>query len=168
MIAAAIFCQHNQSSFWDAMIIRSAAALDCQTLWSEALNDGQRIGERDRAQSFPICTNSWSLSQIAIPNIVCHVTSYDIYSKYMIIGMSAIRAKVTRNGQISLPAHLRGRWRSTSVLVIDKGDYAIVRPIPADPVGVLRGSHAGPGPHSDELRATERAADATREAARNS
>jgi bifunctional DNA-binding transcriptional regulator/antitoxin component of YhaV-PrlF toxin-antitoxin module len=77
-----------------------------------------------------------------------------------------VRAKVTSSGQISLPAHLRGRWRSTSVLVIDKGDYAIVRPIPADPLAALRGAHTGPGPHTDELRAGERASGSEREDSR--
>lgn len=28
-------------SFWDAMILRSAAELDCEVLWSEDLNSGQ-------------------------------------------------------------------------------------------------------------------------------
>lgn len=81
----------------------------------------------------------------------------------MILVMNAVRAKVTSNGQISLPAHLRGRWKSAAVLVIDKGGYAIVRPIPDDPVVALRGAHAGPGPHSDEARATDRAAEIERE-----
>lgn len=76
--------------------------------------------------------------------------------------MKAVRTKVTSNGQVSLPAELRHRWRAPAVLVIDKGDYAIVRPIPDDPVTALRGSHAGPGPASDRVRADERSADAAR------
>lgn len=32
-------------SFWDAMILTSAAQLGCQTVWSEDLNAGQRFGE---------------------------------------------------------------------------------------------------------------------------
>ncbi|MGH3926473.1 MAG: AbrB/MazE/SpoVT family DNA-binding domain-containing protein [Pseudonocardiaceae bacterium] len=80
--------------------------------------------------------------------------------------MKAVRTKVTSNGQVSLPAELRHRWRSPAVLVIDKGNYAIVRPIPDDPVSALRGSHAGTGPASDRVRADERAADAAREETR--
>jgi bifunctional DNA-binding transcriptional regulator/antitoxin component of YhaV-PrlF toxin-antitoxin module len=71
--------------------------------------------------------------------------------------MDAIRAKVTRNGQVSLPAELRRRWAAGSVLVIDRGGYAIVRPIPTDPLASLRGSHAGPGPALEQSRAAERA-----------
>lgn len=74
-------------------------------------------------------------------------------------------AKVTGNGQISLPAALRRRWQAGSVLVIDRGDYAIVRPIPDDPVAALRGAHAGPGPASEAARSVERTADADRERA---
>lgn len=34
-----------QMSFWDAMILASAAQLGCQTLWSEDLNPGQVYGQ---------------------------------------------------------------------------------------------------------------------------
>ena len=77
--------------------------------------------------------------------------------------MDARRAKVTRNGQVSLPAELRHRWDADAVLVIDRGDYAIVRPIPADPLTTLRGAHAGPGPSLEQARAAERTAEQERE-----
>ncbi len=80
--------------------------------------------------------------------------------------MTAIRAKVTSNGQVSLPAALRHRWHAASVLVIDRGDYAIVRPIPDDTVGALQGAHAGPGLASEEARAAEREAAAAHESRR--
>ncbi len=76
--------------------------------------------------------------------------------------MAATQAKVTRSGQVSLPAELRHRWGAESVLVIDRGDYAIVRPVPTDTVAALRGAHSGPGPSTDEVRAAEREADAMR------
>jgi bifunctional DNA-binding transcriptional regulator/antitoxin component of YhaV-PrlF toxin-antitoxin module len=70
--------------------------------------------------------------------------------------MGSVTAKVTRNGQVSLPAELRHRWGADSVLVIDRGSYAIVRPIPEDTVASLRGAHAGPGPTSEQARKAER------------
>lgn len=79
--------------------------------------------------------------------------------------VTTTQAKVTRNGQVSLPAELRHRWGAQTVLVVDRGDYAIVRPIPADPVTALRGAHSGPGPTTEAARAAERAA-AAREARR--
>jgi AbrB family looped-hinge helix DNA binding protein len=77
--------------------------------------------------------------------------------------MTATRATVSRNGQISVPAAVRHRWGTRSVLVIDRGDYAIVRPIPDDPVTSLQGAHPGPGITSDEARAAEREAEAATE-----
>ena len=77
--------------------------------------------------------------------------------------MTAIQAKVTSNGQISLPAEVRHRWRVSSVLVIDLGDYAIVRPVPADPISALRGKYARPGPSLEAIRADERAEEAEAE-----
>jgi bifunctional DNA-binding transcriptional regulator/antitoxin component of YhaV-PrlF toxin-antitoxin module len=73
--------------------------------------------------------------------------------------MTATRVTVSRNGQVSVPAAVRHRWRTRSVLVIDKGDYAIVRPIPDDPVTVLEGAHAGSGMTAEDARAAERSAE---------
>jgi bifunctional DNA-binding transcriptional regulator/antitoxin component of YhaV-PrlF toxin-antitoxin module len=74
--------------------------------------------------------------------------------------------RVTASGQVSLPAALRRRWGVDRVLVIDKGAYAIVRPMPADPVAALLGAHRGDGPTSDDARAAEREREAEREADR--
>ena len=43
VVGAAELARSEQLSFWDAMIIRSAVALGCHTLWSEDLDAGQRI-----------------------------------------------------------------------------------------------------------------------------
>jgi predicted nucleic acid-binding protein len=43
VVAAASLSHRHQLSFWDAMIVRSAAELHCEILWSEDLNDGQVI-----------------------------------------------------------------------------------------------------------------------------
>jgi hypothetical protein len=51
------------------------------------------------------------------------------------------------------------------VLVIDKGDRIIVRPIPDDPIGSVIGKYAG-GKSSDELRRIAREEEAEREDAR--
>lgn len=76
---------------------------------------------------------------------------------------SATAAKVTLNGQISLPAALRRRWQADRVLVIDRGEYALVRPLPDDIVGSLRGSVPAEGGSVAEIRAQEREAEARRE-----
>jgi bifunctional DNA-binding transcriptional regulator/antitoxin component of YhaV-PrlF toxin-antitoxin module len=72
-------------------------------------------------------------------------------------------AKITASGQVSLPATLRRRWGASTVLVIDKGNYAIVRPLPDDPVAAVMGSHAVPGPSAEDARSRTRDEDAERE-----
>ena len=73
--------------------------------------------------------------------------------------MGATEAKITSSGQFSLPAALRKRWQVQTVLVIDRGDYDIIRPIPHDIASSLKGSLAGPGPTSEEARKAERRAE---------
>lgn len=43
VLAAAELADAAQLSFWDAMIVRSAAEMGCRTVWSEDLNAGQLI-----------------------------------------------------------------------------------------------------------------------------
>lgn len=43
VIAATEIAEERQLSFWDAMVIRSAAELDCETIWTEDLTAGQRV-----------------------------------------------------------------------------------------------------------------------------
>jgi hypothetical protein len=64
---------------------------------------------------------------------------------------------------VSLPAALRRRWAAGAILVIDRGDYAIIRPVPADPIAALKGVHAGTGQTTQETRETERSEDARAE-----
>lgn len=71
----------------------------------------------------------------------------------MLLDVLSSESKVTKNGQVSLPAELRRRWDAKSVLFIDRGDHAVILPMPDDPIRSLRGKYAGPGPTSDEMRA---------------
>ena len=77
--------------------------------------------------------------------------------------MDGTVARVSRNGQVSVPAAVRHRWGTSTVLVVDRGDYAIMRPVPDDPIAALRGAYAGPGPTVDEARAADRAGEAASE-----
>lgn len=43
VIAAATLSVRHRLSFWDAMIVRSAAELRCDTVWTDGLSDGQVI-----------------------------------------------------------------------------------------------------------------------------
>jgi predicted nucleic acid-binding protein len=43
VIAATVISEAYQLSLWDAMVVRSAAALGCEVLWTEDLNSGQYV-----------------------------------------------------------------------------------------------------------------------------
>ncbi len=60
--------------------------------------------------------------------------------------------KVSSNGQVSIPADARARWMTDRVVVVDLGDRIVLRPLPADPVGELRGKYRGRGPSSTQAR----------------
>ena len=64
--------------------------------------------------------------------------------------------RVSRNGQVSLPAEVRRRWGTQEVQVLDLGDRVVVRPAPAgDAWDRLPGKYAGHGPTSAESHAQD-------------
>jgi bifunctional DNA-binding transcriptional regulator/antitoxin component of YhaV-PrlF toxin-antitoxin module len=69
--------------------------------------------------------------------------------------------KVSRNGQVSIPADTRARWGVDHVVVVDLGDRVVVRPLPADPIADLVGKYEGVGPSTLEARRGARTGDAT-------
>ncbi len=67
-------------------------------------------------------------------------------------------AKISKGGQISIPAEVRRRWGTERVMVVDKGDRLELRPLPDDPIKALIGSMPlPPGVTSEGLRAEFRA-----------
>ena len=52
-------------------------------------------------------------------------------------GHAMARTKVTRGGQISLPAAIRRRWGVAELEIEDLGDRIVLRPAAADPVGLV-------------------------------
>jgi bifunctional DNA-binding transcriptional regulator/antitoxin component of YhaV-PrlF toxin-antitoxin module len=77
--------------------------------------------------------------------------------------MGSTEVVVSRNGQVSVPAEVRHRWGARTVLIIDRGDYAIVRPVPDDPIGAIQGAYAGPGRPAEDVRSENRTAEADAE-----
>jgi hypothetical protein len=39
-----------------------------------------------------------------------------------------------------LPAEIRHRWATKAVYIEDRGDHAVVRPLPDDPIAAARGA----------------------------
>ena len=83
---------------------------------------------------------------------------------FMIMRMS----KITRGGQISVPAEVRRRWNTSRVAMEDLGDRLVVHPAPDDPIAAARGAFASRAGHtSDELRAISRREEQEAEARRH-
>lgn len=64
------------------------------------------------------------------------------------------RMKISKGGQISIPAPIRKRWNTTVVTLEDRGEELILRPAPDDPIEAAAGSLAEEFGHMDlaELR----------------
>jgi len=69
---------------------------------------------------------------------------------------------VSRNGQVSIPADTRARWKTNRVLVVDLGDRVVMRPLSDQPVDDLFGKYRGRGPNADRARKQARSEDAAR------
>lgn len=67
--------------------------------------------------------------------------------------------KVSSNGQVSIPAETRSRWRADQVVVVDLGDRVVMRPLPPESVASLRGKYRQRGPATDRARQQARAED---------
>lgn len=66
--------------------------------------------------------------------------------------------KISKGGQISIPAEVRRRWGTERVFVEDQGNALVLRPLPDDPISAVIGSMPfPPGVTSEGLRAEFRA-----------
>ena len=74
--------------------------------------------------------------------------------------------RVSKGGQISLPAEIRHRWGTAELLVEDRGDTVVLRPMPEDPITAARGALGPARLPLDAARTEERIAEAERERAR--
>jgi bifunctional DNA-binding transcriptional regulator/antitoxin component of YhaV-PrlF toxin-antitoxin module len=54
----------------------------------------------------------------------------------------AKRLAISKGGQVSVPAAVRKRWRTRTVLAEDRGDHVVLRPVPDDPVAAAAGAFA--------------------------
>lgn len=50
------------------------------------------------------------------------------------------RMKISKGGQLSIPAPIRKRWGTTAVTISDEGERLIVEPAPEDPIDAVAGS----------------------------
>jgi bifunctional DNA-binding transcriptional regulator/antitoxin component of YhaV-PrlF toxin-antitoxin module len=71
------------------------------------------------------------------------------------------RMKISKGGQVSIPAPIRKRWGTTTVILDDQGDQLVLKPAPDDPIAAAAGAFAGEVPPLDweKIRREEREAE---------
>ena len=52
------------------------------------------------------------------------------------------RMRITRGGQISIPATIRHRWGTSTIALDDQGDRIVIEPAPDDPIVAAEGALA--------------------------
>lgn len=50
--------------------------------------------------------------------------------------------RVSKGGQISIPAAIRHRWGTSTVVLDDQGDRIVIEPAPDDPIAAAEGALA--------------------------
>lgn len=76
------------------------------------------------------------------------------------------RLRITRGGQVTVPARVRKRWRAAAVIAEDQGDRLVLTPAAEDPVASVAGVFAeetADRPPTVEIMRTEREAEAATE-----
>jgi len=82
----------------------------------------------------------------------------------MISFMIMRQSKISRGGQISIPAHIRQRWGTSTLALEDLGDRIVLTPRPDDPIAAARGALAAEASLSSRrLRAAAREAESVAE-----
>jgi AbrB family looped-hinge helix DNA binding protein len=71
------------------------------------------------------------------------------------MGRKVYRHKITKAGQVSIPAEVRARWGTSTVAIDDEGDRIVLRPVSDDPIEALIGIFADDSPFtaSEAVRA---------------
>ena len=59
--------------------------------------------------------------------------------------------RISQGGQVQIPAEVRRRWNTRTVLVEDGGAFLRISPVPQDPISAAAGALAGEGPGALEM-----------------
>jgi bifunctional DNA-binding transcriptional regulator/antitoxin component of YhaV-PrlF toxin-antitoxin module len=72
------------------------------------------------------------------------------------------RLRLSKGGQISVPAAIRHRWGGATIALEDHGDHVVLRPAPDDPIAAARGDlrDVAGDVTSEEMRREARAEEA--------
>jgi AbrB family looped-hinge helix DNA binding protein len=67
------------------------------------------------------------------------------------------RVRISKGGQISIPAPIRHRWGTSTVALEDHGDRIVLQPAPDDPIAAAEGALAAEFGGLDPVRLRRRA-----------
>ena len=67
------------------------------------------------------------------------------------------RTRITKGGQISIPAAVRHRWGTSTVTLDDQGDRIVIVPAPDDPIAAAEGALAAEFGRLDVARLRQQA-----------
>ena len=72
-----------------------------------------------------------------------------------------MRMRVSRGGQISIPARIRHHWGTSTIVLDDQGDRVLIEPAPDEPIAAAEGALASEygGSNVEELRRSARTAE---------
>lgn len=95
-----------------------------------------------------------------------------VYPRHLMVSfmIMKVRMRISKGGQISIPASIRHRWGTSTVALENGGDRIVLMPAPDDPIAAAEGSLAGEYGHLDlaglrrHAREDERAAQTRRPA----
>jgi AbrB family looped-hinge helix DNA binding protein len=74
------------------------------------------------------------------------------------------RMKISKGGQVSIPAPIRKRWGTGTVTLEDRGDEIVLKPVADDPIAAAAGAFAGEVPKIDWEKVTQEEREAEAEA----
>lgn len=82
--------------------------------------------------------------------------------------LMSTRMKITKGGQISIPAEIRHRWGTSTLAFTDEGERIVLEPADDDPIAAADGAFAEEfgGMDVDHMRSTARADERAAEARR--
>jgi len=97
--------------------------------------------------------------------------AYPAWRALFMVGFMSMktRVRISKGGQISIPAPIRHRWGTSTVALEDHGDRIVLQPAPDDPIAAAEGALAGefggldPARLRKHAREDERIAEARRE-----
>lgn len=69
------------------------------------------------------------------------------------------RMRISKGGQISIPAAVRHRWATSTIALEDQGDRIVIEPAPDDPIAAAEGALAEEFGELDPARLRRKARD---------